>query len=468
MSLVFLDVETTGTNTAFDQILQFAAIRTDHDLKEIGRFEIRSRLLPYIVPSPGAMRVTGITVSQLVDPSLPSHYEMVRTIEKLLLSWSPAVFLGYNSIHFDEQLLRQAFYQTLHPPYLTNTNGNSRSDVMRMAQAATIFEPGTISVPTESNGRTVFALDRLAPANGFVHEHAHDAMADVEATIFLCRLLAERAPEIWSAFMRFSQKAAVTDYISNERVFCLADVYFGRPNSWLVTSIGSNSQNNSEYYVYDLGVDPSSLSSLTADQLVARLSKSPKPLRRLRSNAAPMLMAAENAPAAASGKVLESSELERRADILHSNSELRNRLITAFEATKEEREASPYVEDQLYDGFFNESDEELLNRFHDVRWEERAPLIDQFADERLKLLGQRLLFCERPDLLDKAVRQIHAKNMAQRVMEDEGTVPWLTLPKAAQEIDDLLRSANGPEAAFLKEHRAYLLERLESAAALIN
>ena len=468
MSLVFLDVETTGTNTTFDQILQFAAIRTDHDLKEIERFEIRSRLLSHIVPSPGAMRVTGITVSQLVDPSLPSHYEMVRKIEKLLLSWSPAVFLGYNSIHFDEQLLRQAFYQTLHPPYLTNTNGNSRSDVMRMAQAATIFEPGAISAPTESNGRTVFVLDRLAPANGFVHKHAHDAMADVEATIFLCRLLAERAPEIWSAFMRFSQKAAVTDYISNERVFCLADVYFGRPYSWLVTSIGSNSQNNSEYYVYDLGVDRSSLSSLTVDQLVARLSKSPKPLRRLRNNAAPMLMATENAPGAASGKVLESSELEHRADILHSNSGLRNRLITAFETTKEEREASPHVEDQLYDGFFDESDEDLMNRFHNVRWEERVPLIDQFADERLKLLGQRLLCCERPDLLDKSVRQRHAKNMAQRVMEDEGTVPWLTLPKAVQEIDDLLHSANGPEAAFLKEHRAYLLERLETAAALIN
>ena len=55
MSLVFLDVETTGTNTTFDQILQFAAILTDHDLKEIERFEIRSRLLPHIVPSPGAI-----------------------------------------------------------------------------------------------------------------------------------------------------------------------------------------------------------------------------------------------------------------------------------------------------------------------------------------------------------------------------------------------------------------------------
>ena len=36
MSLVFYDTETTGTDTFFDHILQFAAIRTDGDLNEIG------------------------------------------------------------------------------------------------------------------------------------------------------------------------------------------------------------------------------------------------------------------------------------------------------------------------------------------------------------------------------------------------------------------------------------------------
>ena len=48
-SFVFYDTETTGTDTAFDQILQFAAIRTDDNMRELDRFEIRCRLLPHIV-----------------------------------------------------------------------------------------------------------------------------------------------------------------------------------------------------------------------------------------------------------------------------------------------------------------------------------------------------------------------------------------------------------------------------------
>ena len=65
MSLVFYDTETTGTETFFDQILQFAAIRTDANLNEIDRFEVRCRLLPHVVPAPGAMRVTGVRAAQL-------------------------------------------------------------------------------------------------------------------------------------------------------------------------------------------------------------------------------------------------------------------------------------------------------------------------------------------------------------------------------------------------------------------
>ncbi len=55
MSFVFYDTETTGIRTTFDQILQFGAIKTDHQLRELDRFEIRCRLLPYVVPSPEAM-----------------------------------------------------------------------------------------------------------------------------------------------------------------------------------------------------------------------------------------------------------------------------------------------------------------------------------------------------------------------------------------------------------------------------
>ena len=54
MAMVFYDTETTGIKPHFDQILQFAAILTDNDLNEVERFEIRSRLLPNVVASPGA------------------------------------------------------------------------------------------------------------------------------------------------------------------------------------------------------------------------------------------------------------------------------------------------------------------------------------------------------------------------------------------------------------------------------
>ena len=135
MTFVFYDTETTGTDTAFDQILQFGAIRTDDDLNEIDRFEIRCRLLPHIVPAPMALKVTGITPEMLTGPALPSHYEAMRQVHAKLSDWSPSVFVGYNSISFDENLLRQAFYQTLQPIYLTNTGGNTRADMLRIAHA---------------------------------------------------------------------------------------------------------------------------------------------------------------------------------------------------------------------------------------------------------------------------------------------------------------------------------------------
>jgi exodeoxyribonuclease-1 len=259
MSFVFYDTETTGTQTAFDQILQFAAIRTDGNFNELDRFEIRCRLLPHIVPSPSAMWVTGVSVAQLTDPNLPSHYEMVRAIRERLEEWSPAVFMGYNSLTFDEQLLRQALFQTLHSPYLTNTNGNCRADVLRIMQATSVFAPNAMAFPIGDKGQTVFRLDSLAPINGFDHADAHDALADVEATIHLCKLLSERNGNLWSACARLSRKAFVLDFIRKNTTFCLTEFYFSRPYSWLVTPIGRTAGNGNEILAFDLANDPAEM-----------------------------------------------------------------------------------------------------------------------------------------------------------------------------------------------------------------
>ena len=467
MSFVFYDTETTGTNTAFDQILQFGAIRTDHGLNELDRFEIRCRLLPYVVPSPGAVRVTRVGVHQLTDPALPSHYQMVRAIRAKMTQWSPAIFIGHNSLGFDEHLLRQALYKTLHAPYLTNTNGNCRTDSLRMIQAVARFAPNALTIPLGDRGKPVFKLDQLAPANGFDHSAAHDAMGDVEATIHMCRVIAERVPEHWSNFVRFAQKAAVMDFALEEDVFVLTDFYYGNGYSWLVTGIGVNPDNGSEMLVFDLSQDPDDFAALSDDQLIARLSERPKPVRGMRTNAGPIVLPYDDAPAGLLQGAPGLDELRRRAARVKDGSALSARLIAAFAQTREEREPSPYVEEQIYDGFTGNADQALLDYFHNMEWRRRPPLIEQLGDGRLRALGQRLIFVEAPHVVPEAARRDYEIGIARRLMAKDGAVPWLTLPKAIEEADDLLAGASPAERTLLAELRHHLTERAAAAALLI-
>ncbi len=467
MSFVFYDTETTGTNTTFDQILQFGAIRTDHELWELDRFEIRCRLLPYVVPSPGAVRVTGVTVEQLTDTALPSHYEMARTIKAKLEQWSPAVFIGHNSLRFDEPLLRQALYQTLHAPYLTNTNGNCRADSLRIIQEVNFFEPDILSVPIDKMGQPTFKLDKLAPANGFNHSAAHDAMGDVEATIHLCRLLTERAEGRWSNFVRFAPKAAVLDFTQTNAVFSLTDFYYGKSYSWMVTAIGPNPKNSSELFVFDLSNDPEELASLADDELAKRLTTRPKPVRSLRANACPCISRYEDAPDHLCLRMPDIDKLSRRAARIEGDEAFAHRLIVAMVGTREAREAFVHVEEQIYDEFTGDADQVVMAKFHETEWSGRSAILDRFSDTRLKKLGERLIHVEAPEVMPAHAHRNFQTAIAERLMAAEGTVPWVTLPKAIRETDDLLAASVGAETSLLNGIRDYLIKRSEEAIAMI-
>ena len=200
---------------------------------------------------------------------------------------------------------------------------------------------------------------------------ARDAMADAEATFYLCRLVMERAPAVWSSSMRFSKKATVAHYISEERVFCLTDFYYSKPYSCLVTPLGQNQKNTAEWFVYDLSVDPAVLQELGDEPLAARLAELPWPVRRLKANAAPMIFPVDEAPPCCAGLELGADETEGRANRLHKHPELCQRLVGFSEALRDDFPPSPHVEKQIYDGFFEKSDEVLIDSFHAAKWERR-------------------------------------------------------------------------------------------------
>ena len=58
-----------------------------------------------------------------------THYQMIKAAYSKWSSWSSsgkAVFISYNGMRFDEEVMRRQFYWNLFDPYITNTNGNSR------------------------------------------------------------------------------------------------------------------------------------------------------------------------------------------------------------------------------------------------------------------------------------------------------------------------------------------------------
>ncbi|UVK43638.1 hypothetical protein BPNPMPFG_005451 [Mesorhizobium sp. AR07] len=469
MAFIFYDTETTGSDRCFDQILQFATALTDDDLNVIDSFEIRCRLLPHIVPSPGAMVVTGVRVDQLFDPQLPSHYEMCNRIHEVMTAWSPATVIGYNSISFDEELLRRAFYSNLLPIYLTNTGGNSRLDILPLAVAAHTFAPQGFNWPVNEKGRTSFKLDRLAPANGFEHSNAHDALADVHATIHIARLIKERAPAVWNSAMAYRSKASATQFVELNSVFMATRLRFGLCSSSLVTAIGINPDNSGELFALDLRQDPTLLSSMTIEELAAHIATKPRPISSLKLNASPLFMPIELAGAHASGYELGLEEIARRAELVRNDEGLRQRLMSAVMSGRAPFSESPHVEEQIYGSFYSRSDQSLVDEFRGASWPLRLELSGQFEDPRLRGLSRRIIYFDAPHIMGAKMRADFVHAIAARIhARNDKSGRWTTLDDAIEDAQEMLIDAPLDRQAILREHLARLIAWREEAGLILQ
>ena len=197
-TFLFYDIETSGLNPAFDQVLTFAAIRTDVRLNEISREEIYVRMRPDIVPSPGAFLTHKLHPEDLENGL--SEYDAALQIHQLF-NTPDTISCGYNSLGFDDEFLRFLFYRNLLDPYAHQfAKGCSRMDMLPVAAIYRLFCEKALSWPRLSDDRGTLKLEHLARENQFeTSGRAHEAMSDVEALVSLAR--------------RFSSEKAVWDYV---------------------------------------------------------------------------------------------------------------------------------------------------------------------------------------------------------------------------------------------------------------
>tara|TARA_Y100000816_G_scaffold285983_1_gene266379 strand:+ start:52 stop:1473 length:1422 start_codon:yes stop_codon:yes gene_type:complete len=471
-NFVFYDFETSSSNKYWGQIIQIGAVLTNENLEELDRFDARCRLSPGIIPEAMALIVNKTSPTMLKKSNL-SHYEMIRQFVETLKRWGKAIYIGFNSIEFDEEFLRCTLFQTLEYPYITSTNGNTRGDVLSLARAANLYYPNTLKNSVNEKGNDVYKLDQMAPLNGIEHGDAHSAIGDVMATIGIAKLISQKAPNVWKASMLTLDKNQSLEIIQKELLFCTNEYFYGRSRPYVQSFVCQHPQYQWPL-CFDLRHDPTPYLKMPISELTAAMKKQPKFIRTVRHNKHPVIMNPSYGDQFDEYKLIGIKKLKERAKMIKNTKGFAEKVssIKRLEVDEKQQTKSQedlYSEESIYTKFTSTEDNKIMPEFHNVEWDKKLHVISKFKDERLKYFGKKLLYMEKPEVLSKSDFNLIHKDISKKLLStnDEN---WNTIPRTYSEIDTLrakFEKENQPEKlSILNDINAYVedLEKYYSSA----
>ena len=454
-NLIFYDLETSGRgenhkktrNGQWDQILQVGAILCDENLVERDRFEIKCNLNKTLIPNPSALLVNNLSMTTIRNTNNISSYRLICDMLDKFREWGSAIYIGFNSIDFDEEFLRNSLFQNLHNPYFTQINGNKRADALNIVRASSVFNPSCIKT---LDVKKQFSLENLAEANNIDHSNAHDAMADVETTIDLCKIIKQKTPDFWSKSLETTSKNDVANYIQDRDILCHHEAYYGKVYTYATAHIGSYSnKNNAEINLFfDLKRDPQELLDLNITELKHINSDSKtKFLRTRRFNRHPIFMDKEYAVSFPQYEAIGMEELYQRASIIKNSNDFKMKILDWHqnESNDFEQQISqldPFWEESLYSlGFASNKDKMLMEKFHAADWNQKPIISEEFEQEGYKYFAKKIIYEYDPSLLDEQDRRSIDQDISKR-LTSSNTEKWLTIPEAFAAVDDLREKYN--------------------------
>lgn len=399
-TLYWHDYETFGKNPRWCGIAQFAGIRTDQDLNEVGEppLMIYNQPPQDSWPDPDACLITGITPQFCREHGLPEWRFAAEIVR--VLGQSGTCGVGFNSIRFDDEFTRQLLYRNFYDPYEREwKNGNSRWDLLDVLRMARALRPEGIVWPVDDAGKPTMRLERLTAANGIGHADAHDALADVRATIAMARLLKRVQPKLYDYAFRLRSKKFVADQINLQGARPLLHTSAKLGSHCLFTTLVlplmQHPLNSNAIVVFDLMQDPAALLALPPETIRERMFTATKDLaddverialKSIHLNKSPMVAPCallDEQVAARTG--LDRSRCERHWQLLLPQLlALRQKLAVVFNQSYE-----PAVRDaefRIYDGFIGDRDK---REQHAVRQAATQGMVGQhfvFEDARLNEL----------------------------------------------------------------------------------
>ncbi|WP_417615324.1 exodeoxyribonuclease I [Oceanisphaera sp.] len=395
-SFLFHDYETAGIHPAYDRPVQFAAIRTDAELNEIGEPLMCYCQLPTdYLPSPEATLITGIT-PQTAQQKGVCEAEFIALIHEQF-SQPNTCILGYNNIRFDDEVTRYTLYRNFYDPYAYSwQQGNSRWDLLDVVRAFYALRPEGINWPTDDDGKPSFKLERLTQANDIDHGHAHDALADVRATIALARLLRQAQPKLFDYLFELRNKhkvKALIDVVNSQPLVHVS----GRFSAWQgcaswIAPLAWHPDNANAVICVNLAMDLTPLLELSPEQLQQRLytkhadldGLAPVPVKLVHINKCPVLAKAGALTEQRADELgIDRAQCRLSLDLLRRHPEIREKVVALYQQAPDFAPITD-VDAALYQGgFFGTADKAAMEMVRTSTPDALAALPLQFNDERL-------------------------------------------------------------------------------------
>jgi exodeoxyribonuclease-1 len=448
------DYETFGRDPRRDRPAQFAGLRTDAALNEIGEpVTWFCRPAPDRLPDPESCLLTGILPQQAEREGVPEH-DFAARIEAEL-GREGTIGVGYNSIRFDDEVTRHLFWRNLIDPYAREwAHGCSRWDLLDVVRCCWALRPEGIEWPTyaegELAGRPSFRLEDLARANGLLHESAHDALSDVRATLALARLVRARRPRLWDFCLRLRHKDAVRAEIGVGRPFLHISGRYPveRGCMAVVWPLAAHPANKNELIVWDLAHDPRELADLDVQTLRLRLftrsDELPEgvarlPVKTVHVNKSPIVIGnLRTAAGAAERWGLDLAAAERHAAWAPAAAAaVQARWAEVY--ARPEPAPRPDVDEDLYGGFVGDEDRRTLARLRGLSPDRLAAARPAFRDSRLEELLFRYRARNFPGTLDAEERARWQQHCRERLLDGAGGA--LTLAAFQERVDALAEDA---------------------------
>ena len=435
VTFLWHDYETFGANPMADRPAQFAAQRTDGDLNPIGEPRVwYCAPSDDVLPHPMACLITGIT-PQDARREGSTEAEFARKIHQEMMQ-PGTCSAGYNSIRFDDVVSRTLFYRNLRDPYEREwKNGNSRWDLIDLARMCYALRPDGVEWPMHEPGKPSFRLEDLSAANGIAHEGAHDALADVRATIDLARLLKRAQPRLFDWGLQMRDKAEVARLLDpvdpRPILHTSARIPATRGCTALVLPLALDPSNPKCVYAIDLDADPAPLIMEPAD-LIRDLVFTPAedlpeeferlPLKKIHVNHVPMVAPAATLRDVDTARIELNTErcMDHARSLLASLEVIRPKVIEVFTAEYEGYSDSSDPDRMIYSGgFFSSADRNLMNKIISLSPADLRGHLWSFQDKRLPLMLFRYRARNFPDTLNQKEQDIWNKDRKARLVETE-------------------------------------------------